>query len=198
MAKLIFASKNEGKVREFREFLTPLGIEVVSLNELDNVPAIIEDGTTFQENATIKAETIAHAFGVPVVAEDAGLIVDALNGAPGVYSARYAGDHDDAANNAKLLHELESTPDIDRTASFHAVIVAIKPDGKRLVAAGKVDGRILREARGEGGFGYDPLFYYEPFDKTLAELTPAEKNEISHRGAALREFMTEFKNWWED
>lgn len=142
MAKLIFASKNEGKVREFREFLTPLGIEVVSLNELDNVPAIIEDGTTFQENATIKAETIAHAFGVPVVAEDAGLMVDALNGAPGVYSARYAGDHDDAANNAKLLHELESTPDIDRTASFHAVIVAIKPDGKRLVAAGKVDGRI--------------------------------------------------------
>ena len=198
MAKLIFASKNEGKVREFREFLTPLGIEVVSLNELDNVPAIIEDGTTFQENATIKAETIARAFGVPVVAEDAGLMVDALNGAPGVYSARYAGDHDDAANNAKLLHELESTPDIDRTASFHAVIVAIKPDGKRLVAAGKVDGRILREARGEGGFGYDSLFYYEPFDKTLAELTPAEKNEISHRGAALREFMTEFKYWWED
>lgn len=198
MAKLIFASKNEGKVREFREFLTPLGIEVVSLNELDNVPAIIEDGTTFQENATIKAETIARAFGVPVVAEDAGLMVDALNGAPGVYSARYAGDHDDAANNAKLLHELESTPDIDRTASFHAVIVAIKPDGKRLVAAGKVDGRILREARGEGGFGYDSLFYYEPFDKTLAELTPAEKNEISHRGAALREFMAEFKNWWED
>ena len=198
MAKLIFASKNEGKVREFREFLTPLGIEVVSLNELDNVPAIIEDGTTFQENATIKAETIARAFGVPVVAEDAGLMVDALNGAPGVYSARYAGDHDDAANNAKLLHELESTPDIDRTASFHAVIVAIKPDGKRLVAAGKVDGRILREARGEGGFGYDSLFYYEPFDKTLAELTPAEKNEISHRGAALREFMTECKNWWED
>lgn len=198
MAKLIFASKNEGKVREFREFLTPLGIEVVSLNELDNVPAIIEDGTTFQENATIKAETIAHAFGVPVVAEDAGLMVDALNGAPGVHSARYAGDHDDAANNAKLLHELESTPDIDRTASFHAVIVAIKPDGKRLVAAGKVDGRILREPRGEGGFGYDPLFYYEPFDKTLAELTPAEKNEISHRGAALREFMTEFKYWWED
>ena len=198
MAKLIFASKNEGKVREFREFLTPLGIEVVSLNELDNVPAIIEDGTTFQENATIKAETIAHAFGVPVVAEDAGLMVDALNGAPGVHSARYAGDHDDAANNAKLLHELESTPDIDRTASFHAVIVAIKPDGKRLVAAGKVDGRILREPRGEGGFGYDPLFYYEPFDKTLAELTPAEKNEISHRGAALRKFMTEFKYWWED
>ena len=198
MAKLIFASKNEGKVREFREFLTPLGIEVVSLNDLDNVPAIIEDGTTFQENATIKAETIAHAFGVPVVAEDAGLMVDALNGAPGVHSARYAGDHDDAANNAKLLHELESTPDIDRTASFHAVIVAIKPDGKRLVAAGKVDGRILREPRGEGGFGYDPLFYYEPFDKTLAELTPAEKNEISHRGAALREFMTEFKYWWED
>ena len=147
MAKLIFASKNEGKVREFREFLTPLGIEVVSLNELDNVPAIIEDGTTFQENATIKAETIARAFGVPVVAEDAGLMVDALNGAPGVYSARYAGDHDDAANNAKLLHELESTPDIDRTASFHAVIVAIKPDGKRLVAAGKVDGRILRTIR---------------------------------------------------
>ena len=125
-------------------------------------------------------------------------MVDALNGAPGVHSARYAGDHDDAANNAKLLHELESTPDIDRTASFHAVIVAIKPDGKRLVAAGKVDGRILREPRGEGGFGYDPLFYYEPFDKTLAELTPAEKNEISHRGAALREFMTEFKYWWED
>lgn len=198
MAKLIFASKNEGKVREFREFLTPLGIEVVSLNELTNVPEIIEDGHTFEENATIKAQTIADAMNVPVVAEDAGLTVDALDGAPGIYSARYAGDHDDAANNAKLLKELANTPDAERTAAFHAVIVALKPNGKKLVAEGVVDGRILHDAQGAGGFGYDPLFYYEPFQKTLAELTPAEKNDISHRGAALRQFMTDFNAWWED
>ncbi|MCT0958006.1 XTP/dITP diphosphatase [Weissella cibaria] len=198
MAKLIFASKNEGKVREFREFLTPLGVEVVSLNELENVPTIIEDGNTFQENATIKAETIAKAFNVPVVAEDAGLTVDALDGAPGVHSARYAGDHDDAANNAKLLRELADVADADRTASFHAVIVAIKPDGKRLVASGKVNGRILRAAQGSDGFGYDPLFFYEPFGKSFGELTPAEKNEISHRGAALQHFMSDFNAWWED
>ena len=198
MAKLIFASKNEGKVREFREFLTPLGVEVVSLNELENVPTIIEDGNTFQENATIKAETIAKAFNVPVVAEDAGLTVDALDGAPGVHSARYAGDHNDAANNAKLLRELADVADADRTASFHAVIVAIKPDGKRLVASGKVDGHILRAAQGSDGFGYDPLFFYEPFGKSFGELTPAEKNEISHRGAALQQFMSDFNAWWED
>lgn len=198
MAKLIFASKNEGKVREFREFLTPLGVEVVSLNELENVPTIIEDGNTFQENATIKAETIAKAFNVPVVAEDAGLTVDALDGAPGVHSARYAGDHDDAANNAKLLRELADVADDARTASFHAVIVAMKPDGKRLVASGKVDGRILRAVQGSDGFGYDPLFFYEPFGKSFGELTPAEKNEISHRGAALQQFMSDFNAWWED
>jgi len=197
MAKLIFASKNEGKVREFREFLTPMGVDVVSLNELMDIPEIIEDGNTFEENATIKAQTIADALGVVVVAEDAGLTVDALDGAPGIYSARYAGDHDDAANNAKLLQELADTPDAERTAAFHAVIVALKPTGEKLVAEGVVNGHILRSAQGEGGFGYDPLFYYEPFQKTLAELTPAEKNEISHRGAALRQFMSNFNAWWE-
>lgn len=198
MTTLIFASKNEGKVREFRTFLEPLGIDVVSLNDLENVPAIVEDGTTFVENAQIKAEVIAKAFQQPVVAEDAGLVVDALNGEPGVFSARYAGDHDDAANNAKILEKLAGVPATERTASFHAVIVAMKPDGQRLVASGKVNGEIMTEPHGQDGFGYDPLFYYEPYGKTFGEMTATEKNTISHRGAALRDFMSQFKDWWED
>jgi XTP/dITP diphosphohydrolase len=197
MAELIFASKNEGKVREFREFLAPYDVTVVSLNELEHVPPIVEDGASFAENAQIKADTIARAFNRAVVAEDAGLTVDALNGEPGVFSARYAGDHDDAANNAKLLENLDGVADADRTASFHAVIVAVKPDGSRLLASGKVNGKILTAARGEDGFGYDPLFLYEPYRQTFAEMTPAEKNEISHRGAALQDFVTQFDEWWE-
>lgn len=198
MTDLIFASKNEGKVREFREFLTPFGVNVKSLNELENVPAIDENGTSFEENATIKAEVIAKAFNLPVVAEDSGLSVDALNGEPGIRSARYAGGHDDAANNRKLLDNLKDVPKAERTATFYATIVALKPNGKKLVVVGEMPGLILEQEQGEGGFGYDPLFLYEPANKTTAEMTAAEKNEISHRGNALRKFVEQFQNWWED
>lgn len=197
MTELIFASKNEGKVREFREFLEPLGITVKSLNELSNVPNIVEDGQTFTENALKKAMTIAQAINQPVVAEDAGLVVDALDGAPGIYSARYAGDHDDTANNAKLVQALEGVPFEKRTAKFYAVIVALKPNGEKLVVEGSVAGRILTEPRGRDGFGYDPYFFYEPSQQSFAEMTAAEKNAISHRGQALEKFVQEFKQWWE-
>ena len=198
MTKLIFASKNKGKIHEFREFLSPFGVEVISLNDLDNVPEIDENGLTFSDNATIKAKTIAAAYQLPVVADDSGLSVDVLNGAPGVHSARYAGDHDDLANNEKLLTELANVEKENRTATFHTVIVGLKPTGEKIEADGAVTGSILFQEQGTDGFGYDPLFYYEPLHKSFAELTATEKNNISHRGNALRKFMTLFKDWWED
>ncbi|CAM4313712.1 XTP/dITP diphosphatase [Weissella hellenica] len=198
MAKIIFASKNNGKIREFREFLTPFGVEVISLNDLKNVPEIEENGATFEENATIKAHTIAQFYHLPVVADDSGLSVDALHGAPGVHSARYAGDHDDLANNKKLLAELINVPFPKRTATFHTVIVGLKPSGEKIVIDGAVNGHILTAFRGNNDFGYDPLFYYDALDKTFAEMTPTEKNDVSHRGNALRKFITVFKEWWED
>ena len=198
MAKLIFASKNNGKIREFREFLDPFGVEVISLNDLEDVPEIDENGTTFEENATIKAQTIANFYQLPVVADDSGLSVDALQGEPGVHSARYAGDHNDLANNQKLLAKLTNVPQKERTATFHTVIVGLKPTGEKIIVDGAVDGYILNALRGNNDFGYDPLFYYEPLNKTFAEMTPAEKNNVSHRGNALRKFITDFKKWWED
>lgn len=197
MPQLFFASKNPGKVKEFKRFLAPKDIEVLSLLDLDNCPEIIENGQTFEENSSIKAQTIMDAYQLPVVAEDAGLVVDALDGAPGIYSARYAGDHDDASNNAKLLNELKDVPDTQRGAKFVAVIVALKPNGEKIVAEGAVDGEILTQERGTDGFGYDPLFYYAPFEKTLAELTVDQKNDISHRGKALESFLEQFSAWWE-
>ncbi len=196
--RLIFTTGNAGKVREFESMLAPKGIEVVSLNDLENVPTIIEDGATFLENATIKAETIARFYNEPVVAEDSGLTIDFLHGEPGVHSARYAGDHDDEANNQKVLAKMADVPDDQRQASFHTVIVAIKPNGERLVTTGRVDGKIMHDLKGNNGFGYDPLFYYEPFDKRTAEMTVDEKNAISHRGKALRKFIEQFDAWWED
>jgi len=197
MQELIFATKNAGKVREFREFLAPLGIQVRDLTELEDLPEIVENGQTFEENALIKAQTIAEFLNQPVVAEDSGLVIDALNGEPGVHSARYAADHDDAANNAKVLERLTGIAPEKRTANFQTVIVALKPDGNKLVAKGAVHGQILDHLQGENGFGYDPLFFYPPYNKTTAEMTAAEKNEISHRGQALKQFMRDFNTWWE-
>lgn len=197
MNKMILATKNAGKLKEFQAFLAPHNIEVVSLADFENVPEIIEDGTTFEENAAIKAKVISEHFQLPVVAEDSGLMIDALNGEPGVYSARYAGDHDDAANIVKVLAKLNGVAEAERTAAFHTAIVAMKPNGERLVANGQVDGLILEEERGEDGFGYDPIFFYPPFEKSFAELTMTEKNQISHRGRALQNFITELPTWWE-
>ncbi|MDO4903375.1 MAG: XTP/dITP diphosphatase [Limosilactobacillus sp.] len=197
MATLVIATKNEGKAREYRAMFAPFGIEVKTLADFPEFE-INENGQTFEENAKIKAQTAVDHLNLPVMADDSGLCVDALDGAPGVHSARYAGDHDDEANNAKLLRELADVEDDKRTAHFHTTIVAIKPDGAKLVTDGRVDGHILRSPRGENGFGYDPLF--EPVEHpglAMAELTAEQKNAISHRGRALRDFMDKFSGWWE-
>lgn len=195
MATLVIATKNPGKAREFKEMLAPAGIEVKTL--ADFAPfEIVEDGTSFEENATIKAQTTSAHLHLPVLADDSGLMVDALDGEPGVRSARYAGDHDDAANNAKLLAKLAGVPDQQRTAHFHTTIVGIKPDGSKLVAHGQVHGHILHELTGTHGFGYDPLFFVDELQTSMGNLTDTQKNQISHRGRALREFMAHFNEWW--
>lgn len=195
MTTLVIATKNAGKAREYRKMLAPHNITVKTLADFSPI-AINENGTSFEENATIKAQTVMKNLNLPVMADDSGLVVDALDGAPGIHSARYAGDHDDAANNAKLLRALAGIPDDRRTAHFHTTIVALKPDSAKLVANGRVDGQILHERRGDNGFGYDPLFFIDSLGKSMAELTADQKNAISHRGAALRDFMSQFPEWW--
>lgn len=197
MATLVIATNNAGKAREYREMLAPFGVTVKTLADFPRF-AIDECGTSFEENALIKARTAVAKLDLPVLADDSGLVVDALSGAPGVHSARYAGDHDDAANNAKLLRELTGVPATQRTAHFHTTIVALKPDGAKLETSGRVEGQILTQPRGQNGFGYDPLFMPKEFPgRSMAELTPAEKNQISHRGRALRAFMEQFAGWWQ-
>ncbi|KRL07872.1 MAG: XTP/dITP diphosphatase [Liquorilactobacillus hordei] len=196
MKKILIATKNEGKAREFRTFFEPKGFKVITLNELDNIPEIIENGSTFEENALIKAQSLTNLLQTVVVADDSGLMVDALGGEPGIFSARYAGDHDDDANNQKLLSNLEGIPEEKRTAVFHTSLVVTRTGKKPLVVDGEVKGRVLRSLRGEDGFGYDPLFYLPELDKTFAELTPAEKNEVSHRGRAIKKLSEKFDDWW--
>lgn len=193
---LIIATNNANKAREFSAMLAPYDIAIKTLADFSDIPAIKENGITFEENATKKARIVVEATGLPAIADDSGLMVDALHGDPGVFSARYAGDHDDAANNAKLLANLGGVPETKRTATFHTTLVALKPSGAKLVVNGELAGRILIAPRGDNGFGYDPLFWSTTFQKSLAELTPAQKNQISHRGAALRQLMTKFDEWW--
>ncbi len=182
--KLIVATKNKGKLKEIREILT--GIEVVGFSDLSIDIEIIEDGKTFEDNAYKKAYTLMQELSLPVLADDSGLEVDALGGRPGVYSARYAGEHaSDADNNRKLLEELKNVPDSQRTARFVCVMCLVLPDGKHFTTRGETEGIILRQADGNNGFGYDPLFFNNAYGKTFAQLTPEEKNAISHRGSAL-------------
>lgn len=195
MKTIVIATNNAGKAREYGEMLSPLGINVKTLADFPHF-AIDENGQTFQENALIKARTAVKQLGLPVMADDSGLMVDALDGAPGVHSARYAGDHDDQANNRKLLRELAGVDDLYRTAHFHTTIVGLKPNGDQLVAEGRVDGHILRNPQGSNGFGYDPLFYVDELGCAMATLTDEQKNAVSHRGRALRNFMEQFKDWW--
>jgi len=197
MKDLIIATNNPGKAREFSEMFKDYEITIRTLADFPDIPEIKENGITFEENATKKATVVVEATGLPVIADDSGLMVDALHGDPGVFSARYAGDHDDAANNAKLLANLGGVPEAKRTATFHTTLVALKPDGQKLVVNGELKGRILIAPRGDNGFGYDPLFWSDQFQKSLAQLTDAQKNSISHRGAALRNLMPKFETWWE-
>lgn len=193
MLKFVLASRNKKKIRELETFLAgiPSDKVILSLDDIGYHDEIVEDGKTFAENSLIKASVPAK-LGYIGVADDSGLEVDALNGAPGVYSARYSGEGaTDEKNNAKLLSELEDVPDDKRTARFRTVVTCAFPDGTYFQVDGSCEGRILRAPEGSGGFGYDPLFWYAPFEKTFASLTPEEKNAVSHRGKAMRKFAEE-------
>lgn len=185
--KIIIASRNQGKIEEISNVLSKYGIEAVSRDEY-GVPKfeIEETGTTLEENSLLKAETIMRLVNMPVIADDSGLEVDALNGAPGVFSARYAGEDCTMQDNRdKMLSELRDVPDEERTARFAAVITLLYPDGEKLVARGECEGKIVTEERGDEGFGYDPIFMPLGYDITFAEMSQDTKNAISHRGKAL-------------
>jgi XTP/dITP diphosphohydrolase len=186
--KLVLATKNQGKVIEFRRILEELGatnLEVLGLDSFPEIGDIEETGSTFQENSLLKARTISEITGLAALADDSGICVDALDGAPGIYSARYSGNGD-AANNQKLLAELREIPDDKRTAYFICVAAFVRPDGFEKLSEGRFYGRILHEVRGSGGFGYDPLFQPDGLSCSAAELSAQQKDAISHRGIALR------------
>lgn len=188
--KLLVATGNQGKLKEIRKLLENSAIEIIGLDQLDNPPDVIEDGDTFTANAQKKALEMAEFSGYLTLADDSGLVVDALGGAPGVYSARYAGEQgDDSANNGKLLLEMKEVADADRKAAFHCVVALAWPDGRCESYSGQLSGLILRDARGADGFGYDPLFLVPEYGKTTAELPLEIKNRISHRGMALRKVI---------
>lgn len=193
---IVIATRNKGKAKEFEALFNKKGYAVQTLLDYPEVSDIEETGITFQENALLKAETIAEQFETLVLADDSGLKVKALHGQPGVYSARYAGEEkNDAKNNAKLLNELADVKDEDRTAVFHCSLALAMPGKNSLVVDGEVAGKIIGVPRGENGFGYDPLFYLEDMEKTMAELTEEEKNKISHRAVALENLENVFDDW---
>jgi len=184
--KLVIATRNEGKAAEFRRLLAELPFETLSLTDFPEVPEIEEYGCSFTENALIKAKTVVSLTGELALADDSGLEVEALSGRPGLHSARFSGPGStDEANNRKLLHELEGVPAEQRTASFRAAIAIAGPGITSQVVEGVCEGSITLAPRGEGGFGYDPLFYVPEVGKTFAEMEPAEKNAFSHRARAF-------------
>jgi XTP/dITP diphosphohydrolase len=191
MKKIVLASGNKGKVREFNQLLAGLGLEVVPQTEFE-VPEIEETGLTFVENAILKARNAAAHTGLPAIADDSGLEVDALKGAPGIYSARYAGvDASDEQNLTKLLNSLEGVPEAQRTARFQCLLVFMEHelDPTPLICQGSWAGRISAAPQGENGFGYDPVFWVPDHNCTAAQLSAEEKNALSHRGQALRQLL---------
>lgn len=183
--KIVAATGNKGKVREFQEILGKMDFEVISMKDMGIDAEVEETGSTFEENALIKARAIAMLCDYPVISDDSGLCVDALDGAPGIYSARFAGeDADDKDRNMYLLKLLNGVE--NRKAHYVAAIAYITPDGKEITTVGTTDGEILTEEQGTGGFGYDPLFYCTEIGKCFGVATPDEKNAVSHRGRALR------------
>jgi XTP/dITP diphosphohydrolase len=190
--KIVIASNNKGKVKEFKQLLQDLPVEVISMGEYEGCPVTEEDRDSFQGNALKKAETVASFTKEVTIADDSGLEVDYLGGQPGVRSARYAGDGaSDEENNKKLLKALEGVPDEKRTARFKCAIALTVPPNKTKVVLGSCEGKIATEARGTNGFGYDPLFIVPQYGKTFAELREEVKNQISHRGEALRQIKKE-------
>lgn len=197
--RLVLASTNPGKRREIAALLQPLGIAVVTARELGFDQEIVETGDTFQANAELKARAVSQALNLPALADDSGLCVEALEGAPGVYSARYAGEGaDDAANNAKLLSQMAGIPPERRGAAFVCAMVCCRPDGRLLVTQGRLEGRIALAPDGDGGFGYDPVFELPGQGLTVARLGTEQKNAISHRGQALREMVERIGEFLEE
>lgn len=188
--QIVLASRNQGKIEEFRALLAPLGISVVSLLDMPEIPDVVEDGDTFYANARIKAETVCKATGLPALADDSGLVVHYLGGAPGVHSSRFAHpETGDAANNAKLLEVLERVPEYKRQAHFTAVLAWARPGEITRFTTGRCFGMIAKQAQGEHGFGYDPLFYMPELGATMAEIDFAIKNQISHRAKAMQHML---------
>lgn len=193
--KLVLASGNKGKLKEFGQVLAPLGFEVVPQSEF-NVPEVDETGLTFVENALLKAREASRVSGLPAMADDSGIEVDALNGAPGIYSARFSGpDATDQKNNDKLLQELSGLSEQERTARYWCVLVYLRhaDDPTPIIAQGSWEGRILEAPQGDGGFGYDPLFWVESEGCTAAQLSPEQKNKLSHRGKATLDLVAQLK-----
>ena len=188
---IVLATRNQGKIAEFKGLLKGFDIMLKGLQDFGPLPNVIEDGQTFEENAYKKARSIAGYLGLPALADDSGLVVEALGGAPGIYSARFAGEGaSDEENNLKLLKKMRDKS--ERKAFFQTVIVLAVPSGPALVYEGLCEGEITREPAGESGFGYDPVFFYPPLEKTFAQMSGQEKNLVSHRGKAMAEFRNEF------
>lgn len=199
MKQVVVATKNMGKVREFAELFEKFGLEVKSLHDFPHIEEVEETGKTFEENAILKAESLCKQLNEIVIADDSGLIVDALNGGPGVYSARYAGEQkDDQANIQKVITELNSIPTERRTARFYCALAVAFPEENKeyVIVNGTCEGKILEQPRGEQGFGYDPIFYVEEYKQAMAELSSDEKNKISHRGRALRKLEEKIPEWF--
>ena len=193
--KVVLASKNPHKLKEISKITEKFGFDLVLQSELGVDIDVEETGSTFEENSLLKAEAVMKATGLPALADDSGIAVDALNGEPGIYSARYGFDEslDDWGRLLLLLKNTEHVPDGQRQAQFVCVISFVTPDGKVIQARGEIHGELTREPYGENGFGYDPIFYYPPLGKTTAELSPEEKNEVSHRANALKLFYEKMK-----
>ena len=193
--KVVLASKNPHKLVEISQITEKFGMELVLESQLGVDIDVEETGSTFEENSFLKAEAVMKATGLPALADDSGICVDALGGEPGIYSARYGFDDslDDFGRLQLLLRNTENVPDGQRQAQFVCVITFVTPDGKVIQARGEVHGELLRAPFGEGGFGYDPIFYYPPFGKTLAQATSEEKNQVSHRANALKVFYQKLK-----
>ena len=193
--KVVLASKNPHKLVEIDAITRKLGIELILQSELGIDIDVEETGTTFEENSFLKAEAVMKASGLPALADDSGIVVDALNGAPGIYSARYGGDPSMTDHDRKmlLLKNTEHVPDGERQAAFVAVITMVTPDGQVIQARGEIHGELTREPMGENGIGYDPIFYYPPAGMTTAEMPSEEKNKVSHRANALKVFYEKMK-----
>ena len=193
--KVVLASKNPHKLVEISKITEKFGIELVLQSELGIDIDVEETGTTFEENSFLKADAVMKASGLPALADDSGIAVDALDGAPGIYSARYGFDEslDDWGRLLLLLKNTEHVPDGQRQAQFVCVITMVTPEGQVIQARGEIHGELLREARGQNGFGYDPIFYYPPYGKTTAEMSPEEKNQVSHRANALKIYYEKMK-----